>query len=183
VNSHRRQRALVVCRADNKAASFADLKGTRLDLPFYTREHCHVFLQSCCAQEGVKPAEFFAPVARPANLELALDDVVTGKAEATVVDCVALEWYKKQKPGCFAWLKVLKESEDFPAGVIAYHPCGLDKADAQRVATALTNAQKTVQGKELLTTLRLTAFEPVPDDYEQVLTNIVKCYPAPGACK
>jgi ABC-type phosphate/phosphonate transport system substrate-binding protein len=180
VNKCRLQRAYVICRKDAKAAGFADFKGKKLAVPYFTREHCHVALECYCKRHGGKASkEFFAEVSRPVNLERALDDVVWGRADITVVDGVALEWYKKQKPGCHTWLKVVQESEDFPAGVIVYSPTVVDKETAERIRSALIRAPETAQGKELLSTLRLTGFERVPADYDQELAAIAKAFPPP----
>ncbi|MBY0522861.1 MAG: phosphate/phosphite/phosphonate ABC transporter substrate-binding protein [Gemmataceae bacterium] len=181
VAKQRKPRAFIVCRTDSKSASFADLKGQKMAVPFFSREHCHIVLDTCLEAESASAKEFFGDVTRPANLEAALDHVVQGKVDAALVDSVAMDWYKQQKPGCYSWVKVITESVEFPSPVVAYHPQGLDGKVAKKLKDALTNAQKTAQGKELLSNLRLTAFEPVPDDYEEMLGKILKAYPAPEA--
>jgi ABC-type amino acid transport substrate-binding protein len=41
---------------------------------------------------GKKAAAFFSSITSPDNIEDALDDLVDGKVQATVVDRAALEW-------------------------------------------------------------------------------------------
>ena len=43
----------------------------------------------------------------------------------------------------------------------------------------LSEGNKTERGREVMALFRITAFESVPDDYEQNLIDIIKVYPAP----
>jgi ABC-type phosphate/phosphonate transport system substrate-binding protein len=181
VNKQRFPRAYLVGRSDNPAVDLAAFKGKKLALPYFTREHCRVVVERCCPQaDGKNGGEFFAQVTRPANLERAMDDVVWGRVDLAVVDDAALVWYKEQKPGCYRWLKVVHESPRFPAPVIAYQPTKVDRVTVERLRAALTGARSTAEGRDLLATFRLTAFERVPTDYEKVLADIVKVYPRPA---
>jgi ABC-type phosphate/phosphonate transport system substrate-binding protein len=179
VNQERHLRAHVVVSSESKAASFAELEGKTLALPRPSREHIHLFLQRRCQGCEKELQAFFAKITSFPNLEEALDNVVEGISEATVVDGVSLERYKKQKPGRYAKLKILETSETFPAAVVAYRPGVLPEATLNRFRTGMINANRTVGGKELLTLWKLTGFEAVPQDYEQTLTDIAKTYPPP----
>jgi hypothetical protein len=44
----------------------------------------------------------------------------------------------------------------------------------------LTNANKSLIGRHLLTLWSLTAFEPVPPEFDRLLLTIAKAYPAPA---
>jgi ABC-type phosphate/phosphonate transport system substrate-binding protein len=183
VNQHQHLRAILLVRKDGGAARFADLRGKSLALGRGTREHCRLFLDRQCQQQGQPPAQFFGQVTTPADLEDAVDDVVDNFVQATVVDGVFLECYQRRKPGRFAQLKVLDRSDVFPAAVIAYHPGALDDDVLQRFRTGMLNASDSALGRQLLTLWKLTGFEPVPADYEQTLKAIAKAYPAPAAKK
>jgi ABC-type phosphate/phosphonate transport system substrate-binding protein len=181
VNQQRHLRAYVVVGSASGISTLADLRGKGLALPHGTREHCRLFLDRRCEACGPTPERFFSRLTTPANLEDALDDVVDNLVQATVVDGVALESFKRRKPARFARLKVIQESEVFPAAVVAYQPGTLDEATLERFRSGLVNARKTALGRQLLTLWKLTGFEPVPNDYEQTLAAIAKAYPPPGA--
>ena len=63
--------------------------------------------------------------------------------------------------------------------MVAYRPGTLEDKALNRFRDGLVNCQKTILGRQLLTMWKLTGFEPIPDDYEQTLKDIVKTYPAP----
>jgi ABC-type phosphate/phosphonate transport system substrate-binding protein len=180
INKRRHLQAFVLVRADSPARQVADLKGKVLALPVGTREHCRVFLDGQCAACGLPRAQFFSRVITPANVEVALDDVVRGKTQAAVIDEVSLDCYQQVKPGCFARLKVLQRSRVFPAGVIVYRQGALDRDTLDRFKTGMTTANQNERGRELMTMWKLTAFETVPADYEQTLADILRAYPPPG---
>jgi ABC-type phosphate/phosphonate transport system substrate-binding protein len=180
VNRQRHLYANVVVRADS-AAGFADLKGQKLSLPRLSREHCHLFLNRLTTEAGGRPATFFAKIVEHPNVEDALDDVLRGKVQAAVVDSVSMECYGLVKPGCHARLKVLTKSEVFPAAVIAYRHGSLDAATLKTFRDGMINANQTARGRDLMALWKLTAFEPIPEDFQQTLDNIRRAYPDPGA--
>jgi ABC-type phosphate/phosphonate transport system substrate-binding protein len=172
--------ACLVVKKDGNVATLNDLKGQTLALPRFTREHCHVYIERRAGENGQALQGFFGKVTNPASIEDALDDVVDGVAQATVVDGVALDCYQRRKPGRFAKLKMIQQSETFPAAVVAYRPGALDEATVKRLRDGMVGAAKTPVGKQLLTLFKLTGFEQVPRDYEQTLSDIVKSYPPPA---
>jgi ABC-type phosphate/phosphonate transport system substrate-binding protein len=182
VSTHRHLRVRLVVNAESKSASFADVKGKDLAFAYRSKEPCRVFLDRSCGECGqANPKAFFKQITTPANVEAALDDVCGGTVEATIVDDVSLECYEQIKPGCFARLKVIKDSPLFPAGVIAYRHGALDEEMLRRFRDGMSNANKTERGRELMNLFKITAFEPVPADYNQVQADFVKAYPAPEA--
>jgi ABC-type phosphate/phosphonate transport system substrate-binding protein len=183
VNQERHLRALLLVRDDCKATRLADLKGTTLALPRGSREHCHLFLERRCQHNGGKPTELFARTTTPANAEDALDDLVDNDVQAAVIDQVAFDCFKRRKPGRAAALRVLLRSEVFPAAVIAYRPGALSDESLDRFRDGMLSANKNATGRQLLTLWKLTAFEPVPEDYDDTLAGILKAYPPPKAAK
>ncbi len=182
VNKEKFVKATLVVRADSKANAAADLHGETIALPRMSREHCHLFLERRCAKADEAPEKSFAKITTPANAEDALDDVVDGALAGAVIDLAALEAYKARKPGRGEKLKVLLQSEAFPCGIVACNPGTLDEATVGKIKTALLNANKTTQGKNFLALCRITGFENVPDNYEQLFKDIAKAYP-PTATK
>jgi ABC-type phosphate/phosphonate transport system substrate-binding protein len=173
----------VVVRKDSLIAKAADLKGKKLALAHRTREHCRLFIERRCCPSGTETKGFFSQIIAPADQEEALDSVVNGNSEATVVDGEALENYAERKPGCFAKLKTLLQSEPFPWAVIACDPAHLDEATQKRLCQGMIKATETRKGKQLLTICRIAGFELVPKDYERDLLQIVKAYPPPSTDK
>jgi len=179
VNQQRHLHAYLVVRKDGEANGLNDLRGKALALPTGSREHVLLFYERLLKGQGQEPYQFFAKVTTPPNTEDALDDVVDELGDATLVDGVALQCYKQRKPRRFARLKVLQESPTCPAAVVAYRPGALDEALVRRLRGALLNANQASVGRQLMILWRMTAFEPVPADYEENLANIAKLFPPP----
>ncbi len=180
INLQRHLRAHLIVRADNPATSLKDLHDQTFALPRQSREHCHLFVERQCRALKKEPRAFFSKITTPASSEEALDDLLDGAVQATVIDGVSLDCYKRRKPGRFSKLKDIETSEVFPAACLAYKPGALDEATLKRFRDGMMSANQTILGKQLLTMWKLTGFEPVPQDYEQTLTEIVKSYPAPA---
>jgi ABC-type phosphate/phosphonate transport system substrate-binding protein len=181
VNTDPHLRAVLVARADSGIDSFAGLKGQTLALPKGNREHCMLFLDKRCTECGGCPVQYLGQMTSPATAEDALDDVVDGVVRGAVVDNVALECFKRRKPGRFAKLHVAVESEVFPTAVVAYDPAVLSEEQARRFQQSMLVAHQSPLGKQLMTLWRMTDFQLAPDDYEQNLTDIAKAYPPPTA--
>lgn len=180
VNQQRHLRANLVVRSGSETHDFACLEGKCLALPKGTREHCRVFLQKHCKECGKDPGHLFGKITSPPNVEEALDDVVDGGAQACVVDGVSLDCFKRRKPGRFNRLRVAVQSEVFPAGVLAYRPGAMPEETVRRFRDGMINADRSPVGRQLMTLWRLTGFEDVPADYDQVVAAIVKAYPPPA---
>jgi ABC-type phosphate/phosphonate transport system substrate-binding protein len=177
VNQHRFLRAHLVVRRESKVEGTDSLKGQVVALARRSREHCRLYLERRCVPPGSTPQQFFARVTAPLDAEDALDDLVDGSVEAVVVDASELEGYQKRKPNRSSRVKTLHQSEPFPCGVIAYYPGSVSESLLQRVREGMIAAKNTRRGQQLLEMCRITAFEAVPDDYEQMLSDIVKAYP------
>jgi len=130
-------------------------------------------------EAGAKADGFFSKITHPGNVEEALDDLVDGNGDATVVDEMALTSYPRRKPGRFAKLKELVKSPQFPASLVIYRPGWWQEADLKSIRDALLNAHHNPEGRQLLTMWKLTGFQEVPDDYQQSLAKIAEAYPSP----
>jgi ABC-type phosphate/phosphonate transport system substrate-binding protein len=177
INQHRELHANLLVRQDSKATSIADLEGKTAVMPKGGREHCLLFLERRCKDCGGKAEKYFAEVRSAADVEDALDEVVDGKADATVIDSIQLDWYKHRCPGRFAKLKVIQQSEPFPPTVVVYHPGGVQESILRRFQDGMLNASKERTGQTLLAMCKMTSFETIPSDYDQCLTDILKAYP------
>jgi ABC-type phosphate/phosphonate transport system substrate-binding protein len=173
-------KALLVVGGDSKFTRCADLKGKVVAIPKFSREYCHLFLERRCSGGCKSPAEFYGSVSTPADVIEALNDVLDGSAQAAVVDRSALDEFRRYNADKHARLKVLLESEPFPAGVIAYHAGGTDDKVLARFREGMLAAGDTAEGKKLLGLCRLAGFAAVPDDFDQQLKDIAKAYPPPA---
>ena len=63
--------------------------------------------------------------------------------------------------------------------MVAYRPGAIDADTIRRFREGMSTANQNALGRQLMTLWKLTAFEPIPADYEQTLTDIVKAYPPP----
>ena len=155
---------------------FADLKGKNV--------HVHQSLLDCrlFANKGAKckAEDYFGNVSPKLSAEAALDDLLIGKFQAVIVDTTLLDAYKGINPGRFKHLKILAQSEPFPASAIVYQSGALSDAMLNKLRTGLLAVGKTERIKEMMTPLRIKGFQAVPDDYQKNLTNILKDYPAPA---
>jgi ABC-type phosphate/phosphonate transport system substrate-binding protein len=178
VNQISYQRCYILVGKATNNQLFAQLKGKAMAMPAYSPEPCRLFLERQCHTLEMNPEKYFSKVQHPANVEAAIDDVVDGVVDAVVVDEMALNSYKRRKPGRFAKLKEIAKSPQFPAAVVVYLPRRWNEADLKTIRDALLDSHKSPEGRQLLTLWRLTGFEPVPDDYEKNLEAIIQTYPA-----
>jgi ABC-type phosphate/phosphonate transport system substrate-binding protein len=183
VNVYRYPVACVVVRKDNPAKDFAGLQGQSLALVKSNQRFLSLFVDSQCEARGKKTDEVFSKIATPDNFEDALDDLVDGVVQATVTDRATLEAYKQRKPGRYRRLKIVAQSQRFPPAVVAYSQGVMDKATLRRFRKGLLDASKKETGRTMLTLFRLTGFQPVPKDFEQVLAKTRKAYPPPAPGK
>lgn len=178
VSNQKELRSYLVVRQEAKVSSFADLKGRKLAYPTGSKEHSRLFLERHNEDGGQGP---IAHVVSAAHGEDALDEVVDGNVDAAVVDRLALDCFKRRKKLRFEQLKVVQQSELFPAGVIAYLPGELDEATLERFRQGMLKARETERGRQLLTMCQIVGFEAVPKEYDQQLEAIGKAYPPPEA--
>jgi ABC-type phosphate/phosphonate transport system substrate-binding protein len=183
VNQKPQLRAMIAVRNDSGAAGLADLKGKTVAVPRRIRAHCQLFLDRRCDALGKPTKDFFAKVQTPTTPEEAIEAVVNGRADAALTDGIFLDWYEKNKPTRYARLKVVEKSPAFPATVVAYRAGALDDATRDRLRKGMLSAKDNPRGVELMELCQMTSFEPVPDDYDKLLTEIAKAYPAPEKAK
>jgi len=179
VQRQRSLKAFVVVAKENPAASIADLKRSVLSIPGGCPEHCRLFLERELTFMGADQKGFFGQTVVHPTSEDALDDLLRGKVQAVLVDGIGMDVYRQVNPGRYARLKILKFVEGFPPTVLVYREGGIDAATLVKLKKGLVSANSTVGGKEQLGQLNLSAFENVPADYESMLADIFKRYPAP----
>jgi ABC-type phosphate/phosphonate transport system substrate-binding protein len=171
--------AQVVVASDSSFAKLDDLQGHKVAIPRGTREHCRLFLSRRLNGIGHRQEKFFGGETTPPNVAAALDDVMSGKVQATVVEGAAWDNYKWLNPGKANRLKSLMKSETFPTGVIAYKHGNVPDANLTKFRDGLTSAHQKPEGLQLIMLWKLNRFDVVPADYHQLLADIVRAYPPP----
>ncbi len=170
--------AYVVVGRDNSATNFAGLQGKSLGQLGEGARFLQIYINRQCELLGKKPADFFSKIVPHDNFEDAIDDVVEGTVDAAVADRAALDAYKRRKPGRFAKLKPIAQSERLPPAVIAYYGAMLDETTRNQFRDGLLGASNKEKGQTMLTLFRLTGFQSPPPDFEKVLAETRKAYPA-----
>jgi len=170
--------AMVVVNCECKHEKLADLADETVAIPRGAKAHAIAYLEKIRA--GL-PNGCAKPVAK---LNMApdeiLDAVANGEQTAALVDIGALEGYQTLQPGVFKRLKILHQSEMFPAAVVAYPKGAISEDDAKRLRDGLATANQTSSGKMMMMMWNLKGFEVPPADYQKRLDAILKAYPLPA---
>lgn len=179
VNQSPKLTAQLIVASDSKVDKLEDLMGQKFAIPRGTREHARLFIGRRIRNIGQRQEKFFSQVTTPPHVAAALEDVASGKVQATVVEGVAWENFKFTFPGRAAKLKTLMQSESFPTGVIAYKEGGIRDADLKKFKDGLTTAHSRQEGLQLMMLWKMSRFDVVPADFQQLLTETVRAYPPP----
>jgi ABC-type phosphate/phosphonate transport system substrate-binding protein len=175
-NPQRAQAYLVVSRTA-KMDSVAALQGKALAMPRRVPEYGHLFLERRCTSDGKAAKEFFK-ITRTADADDSLEDVLDGQVQAALVTHAQIEAFRKAKPERYAQLKVLAQSEAFPAAVLAYNAKNLSPETTQALRAAMLDLNNNPKAKEFLKLTQLGGFAAVPGNFDEALGAIAKAYPA-----
>jgi hypothetical protein len=165
---------------EEPVSDLADLKGKALALPRGGQGYGRLFVAAQSRLAGQDPGAFLGHIDSFEDAETPLDEVVDETRQAAVVDRLSLEAYRRRKPGRFARLKELSESPPMPPALIAYYDGNLDPQTVTRLRDEATTAHEQIEGQQFLMLFRLTRFAPPSRDFERVLADTWKTYPAPA---
>ncbi|MGF1579372.1 MAG: phosphate/phosphite/phosphonate ABC transporter substrate-binding protein [Gemmataceae bacterium] len=174
---HENPVAYLVVANDSPISKFSDLAGRTVALPKRSRPHTRIYLERE-AQKVRTGSQKAIKVVHPKNIEHGLDDILRGKVTGTIVDRVSLADYKRVKPGCYRRLKIVQTSPKFPCTLIVYREGAMTSQQLADFRGWLLRAHTQRHGQSLMESLRLTAFQTIPGNYQQVLAGIRKIYPA-----
>ncbi len=172
-------RAVVVVARDSPAKSLKDCQGEKLAIPSGTRGDTRLFITQRCRQMGSNIQDMFPEVSAPASIETALDNLVDGIEQVAVVERAGLKMFERRKPGRFAKLAVLEQSEPFPPSVIIFRRDKLDETTQTKFRDGMCTAHKSLLGAHLMTLMRIKRFEPVTADFHKSIDETLKAYPKP----
>jgi ABC-type phosphate/phosphonate transport system substrate-binding protein len=172
------QAILVVNKAD-KAQTPADLQGSTVVVPMFTKAHCHLYLERLQAELPANAAQ--KAKHGPITPEEALDAVVDGTRRCALVDIASLSAYENSKPGNFLVLRELSKSDFFPPAVIAYRKDVVPAQTVNQIRDGLLKAHTTSQGKAFMMLWKLRGFAELPEGFNAHLERIAKAYPPTAA--
>jgi ABC-type phosphate/phosphonate transport system substrate-binding protein len=166
--------AVLVTKQDSDIKSAADLKGADLNI-LSSKLPCRLFANKLGGGRS-----HFKKLWQKSSGEDALDDILTGKVNAAIVDTAILDLYKDVTPGKYHRLKVLAQSVPFPEPAIIHREGILSTDILRRLEEGMNRATQSPKGREALTSFQIKRFAPVPPDYQQSLDAIAKAFPAPA---
>ncbi len=166
---------------DSKAGSLADLKDGKLVVAAALKDHARLFLAKRQAEE--MGGATFKSTATADTAHEAIQKVIDGEADLTVTDHSAWNYFQKLYPGASKNLKVMAESEEFPPTVLVYKKAGVDETALKKLRDGLLTAHETAKAVQLMRSVRIERFGPLPDGFEATVAACLKAYPPPRAEK
>jgi ABC-type phosphate/phosphonate transport system substrate-binding protein len=167
-------KAEVLTQKENPARGLADLKGKRLALPRRPQAHTLYYLERSLGKTDYQSS----PRENTDNTDAAIEAVVEGGADYTVIGNAAWDVYRDRKPGRAKRLKVVEESPEFPSTVIVYNELESNEEVLKKFRDNLLSADQTREGRQTLNLWRISSFQDVPKDYERQVDEILRRYPA-----
>ncbi len=171
--------AMIVVSVDGEAKTPADLEGETLLIPRGSKGHVFVYLDKL--RGGLPKTSLKTVPKNGLTPEEALNAVSNGEHAAALVDAANYASYAALQPGAAKRLRVLSQSEPFPASVLLTRKGALAAGTLEKLRDGLTSAHKTATYKPLLMMWNLKGFDTVPVDYNAQLDLCLKNYPMPIA--
>lgn len=166
-------KAEVLVRQDNAAKSLTDLKGQKMSVPQRPQAHALFYVERTVGQSMDK----FFQKQEVRNTDDAIEAVIDGAAQVTVVGNAALDVYRERKPGRFKRLRVLEESPAIAPTVIVYNIFEANDEVIKNFRESLFSADQTAEGKQTLNLWRISGFQDVPRDFDSQVADLIKRYP------
>jgi ABC-type phosphate/phosphonate transport system substrate-binding protein len=177
INQKTALRAVLVARKGSSIKGFADLKGKEIAI-LEGKLHCRLFADRSVPDHQHRNT--FAKFFQSTNGHDAIEDVLTGKVKAAIVDTPSLELYKDLYPGRFKRLTILAKSPPFPPSVVVYRDGALRPELLKRFQAGMLKVNQSTKGRVELETFGILRFQAVPKDFQKTLAEIAKAYPPPG---
>jgi len=177
----REVQAYLLVRWDCEAKSLADMKGTKLALANKSRDHARLFLAKRQADD--LGGEAFCSTEKCDTVHDAIEKVLEGEADVTVVDSAAWSYFQKIYPGRSKNLRELARSDVFPPTVIAYKNGSLDESIVKSLREGLLTAHENKKAARLMGVIRIDRFDAIPANYDDALKAFLKSYPHPLPAK
>lgn len=169
--------ACLVIHSNSKVEKPAELQGACVAVPLGAKAHTYLYLDRL--QQTLPPGCCqLAPHDERGSDEI-LDAVSEGKTPAALMDLATLAAYQDSKPGKGRRLKVLCQSDPFPATVVVFRTGGVDQNTVEKIRSGLVKAKDNPHGRAFLFLWQLKGFEESNAGYEAQLQTVLKAYPPP----
>jgi ABC-type phosphate/phosphonate transport system substrate-binding protein len=175
--------ACLVVHAGCKAKDPGQLKGACVAIPKGTKAHCMMFLKHLQDTTNIAPGDCceMPPKAEALTPHETLNDIVSGKCEAALVDIGQLQSYQKQFLALGRQVKVLAQSEVLPPAVVVCRKGALTPDQVNKVRDGLLKCHTTRIGRTFTMFWQLDGFKDVTPEYQLLLEKTLKEYPPPVA--
>jgi ABC-type phosphate/phosphonate transport system substrate-binding protein len=171
--------ACLVVHKNSKAKKPKDLKGTCIGIPKGAKAHCTMYLKFLHDSTDIAAGDCRAKPCAGLTPDDVLDEVVSGKCEAALVDIANWESYQAYRKGLARQLRVLSQSVELPPAVVVCRKGALTTDQVNKVRDGLVNCNKTAIGRAFTMFWQLDGFKDVTPAYLALLDKSLKEYPAP----
>lgn len=172
--------ALILVRSDDKAESLRDLKGKKLALAKTLKDYPRLFLEKQKA-EHMSGGDLTATTVD--TVHDGMHQVIGRDADVTVADFASWNYFQKLYPGASKNLRVLAESDEFPATVLIYKKGAIADEVLKKIHDGFLTAHTNKGASTLMTAIHIERFDEVPSGYDDALKACRKTYPTPLADK
>lgn len=172
--------ALLLVRSEDKSESLRDLKGKKLVLAATLKDYARLFLER---QKAEQMAGGDLTASNADTVHEGIQKVIGGEADVTVADFASWNYFQKLYPGAAKNLRVLAESEEFPATVLVYKKGAIPDEVLKKIHDGFLTAHNNKKATPLMTAIHIERFDEIPAGYDDALKACRKAYPTPLADK
>ncbi|MFM7112873.1 MAG: phosphate/phosphite/phosphonate ABC transporter substrate-binding protein [Planctomycetota bacterium] len=177
VNEKTPLKAYLIVRKADSEKPISDMAGKTLAIPTQTRPFARLWVERRGVLPGKALHEHYAKVFPIGDSEEALDNVRDGSLDLVLVEKASWDRYKRIKPSAIESLSPIIESETFPSTVIAYFPKSVQNSYVDRFKKGMMTADQNPGSARLLQLVKISSFQPVPDDFMKEGESLIQAYP------
>jgi ABC-type phosphate/phosphonate transport system substrate-binding protein len=176
-------KGFLVVVGDSPAKSLDDLKGKTIALPHGLHETARLFAHRECHCPSTGSSPHFEQIVRPVNAETALHNLYDDKVQAAIIDSAGMQCFAERYPARFKRIRTLIESQAFPMTVVVVREGVVSSPIIRKFRDGMAKAHRSNAGRQLMSLMQSSGFEPLPPDYERQLAEIARTYPPPEDTK
>jgi len=177
VNEKTPLKAYLIVRKADSEKPISDMAGKTLAIPTQTRPFARLWVERRGVLPGKVLHEHYSKVFPIGDSEEALDNVRDGSLDLVLVEKASWDRYKRIKPSSIESLSPIIESETFPSTVIAYFPKSVQNSYVDRFKKGMMTADQNPGSARLLQLVKISSFQPVPDDFMKEGESLIQAYP------
>lgn len=177
VNEKTPLKAYLIVRKEEAGKPVVALSGKSLAIPSQTRPFARLWMERRGVVPGKDLKSHYGRVIPVNDSEDALDDVIANRLDAVLVEKASWDRYKRLKPTTSENLAAMLESETFPSTVIAYFPDKVRPSYVDKFRKGMLTADKNPTSQRLLQLVKISSFEPVPQEFLDEGKSLLRDYP------